>query len=299
MSAALVIAAAAWGLYWIPLRDIEAVGISGVWSVVFFNACPLLPLLPLLALRWRDMASAGGASMRGPTLLAAAMVGLAFTFYANALIETTVVRATLLYFLTPIWSTILGVLLLSERMTVARGIAIVVALAGLALLLSNGTASDLPLNVGDLYGLLAGIFWAFGMTALKRWDAIPILPLTALAFLFTTMLSACFAWALFQAELPDPALLVQAFPTAAFWSIAVLVPSFCVIFRVAQFLYPGRVGILTMSEAVVAILSASILLPQETMSALQWLGAALILFAAVVEVGFGARRRRAQRVARI
>jgi len=92
LSLALSLSAGAWGLYWFPLRTIENVGISGSWGVVFFNACPLLVLLPWLVLNLKKLIG-----VLGPTLLAALMIGMAFTLYANGLVETTVVRATLLY----------------------------------------------------------------------------------------------------------------------------------------------------------------------------------------------------------
>ena len=87
--------------------------------------------------------------------------------------------------------------------------------------------------------------------------------------------------------LPDFTVAQAAFPTAAFWSIVILLPCFFVIFRASQFLFPGRVGLLTMSEVVIAIVSAAILVPDEPMQAIQWLGAVAILLAGLIEVGFG------------
>jgi drug/metabolite transporter (DMT)-like permease len=76
--------------------------------VVFFNACPLLVLCPLILINRKQLCA-----VPGPTIFAAVMIGLAFSLYANGLVETTVVRATLLYYLTPVWSTLIGVLRLS------------------------------------------------------------------------------------------------------------------------------------------------------------------------------------------
>ena len=47
-----------------------------------------------------------------------------------------------------------------------------------------------------------------------------------------------------------------------------------------------------MSEVIVAILSASILVPEETMVPMQWLGAVAIVMAGLVEVMFGYRQSR-------
>ena len=286
LSLAISLSAAAWGLYWFPLRSIENAGLSGSWSVVFFNACPLIVLCPWLVFNFKKLIGS-----LGPTLLAAIMIGMAFTLYANGLVETTIVRATLLYYLTPVWSTLIGVMWLSEHLTKARIIAIGVAFSGLFLLLSNGESSDYPLNIGDLYSFLSGIFWAIGVATLNRWSNIPILPLATFIFVSTTAFSAIFAGVLYVDPLPDFTMLKTAFPTAAFWSIFILLPCFCIIFRVSQLLFPGRVGILTMSEVIVAIASAAILVPEEKMLLMQWVGAIAILLAGFIEVLFGHSRK--------
>ncbi len=282
LSIALVISAAVWGLYWIPLRSIEATGLSGAWSVVLFNACPLLVLLPVLLFKLRSIRG-----IIGPTLIAALLIGSAFTFFGNGLVETTVIRATMLYYLTPVWSTLVGVLWLSEFLTKARIIAIFVALIGLYLLLSGGGLTGQPINIGDLYSLLAGIFWAFSLAALKRWPGIPTTPLTALIFIVTTLLSILFALAPGNISVPEVNMIVSALPTAMFWSIIILLPTFFVIFEISKKLFPGRVAILTMSEVMVAVISASILLPGESMIWVQWVGALAIVAAGLIEVGFG------------
>jgi|TARA_B110000977_G_scaffold201236_1_gene294902 drug/metabolite transporter (DMT)-like permease len=278
----LALSAGVWGLYWLPLRSIEELGVSASWSVVLFNACPLVVLVPLLLFNYQQLKG-----LVGPTILAGLMIGIAFNLYANGLLETTVARATLLYYLTPIWSTLLGVVWLSEPLTKARIIAIGVALIGLFLLLSNANSSNQALNIGDLYSFMSGIFWAIGVSVLNRWATIPILPLLACTFLATTLFSALTAGLLPANPVPDLQAVKMALPAAAFWAIFIFVPSFFIIFRISQLLFPGRVGILTMTEAIVAIVSAAILIPEESMLLLQWLGAGAIIMAGLIEVLFG------------
>jgi drug/metabolite transporter (DMT)-like permease len=278
----LALSAGVWGLYWLPLRSIEELGVSASWSVVLFNACPLVVLVPLLLFNYQQLKG-----LVGPTILAGLMIGIAFNLYANGLLETTVARATLLYYLTPIWSTLLGVVWLSEPLTKARIIAIGVALIGLFLLLSNANSSNQALNIGDLYSFMSGIFWAIGVSVLNRWATIPILPLLACTFLATTLFSALTAGLLSANPVPDLQAVKMALPAAAFWAIFIFVPSFFIIFRISQLLFPGRVGILTMTEAIVAIVSAAILIPEESMLLLQWLGAGAIIMAGLIEVLFG------------
>ena len=53
LSIALFLSAAAWGLFWIPLRQVEALGIPGSWTVVIFNAIPLIVLIPIFLLTFK------------------------------------------------------------------------------------------------------------------------------------------------------------------------------------------------------------------------------------------------------
>ena len=283
LSLIIVVSSCAWGLYWLPLRSIEQSGIVGSWSIVLVNACPLLILVPLIFFNLDKLKK-----YPKPIFFAGIMIGAAFTFYANGLVQTSVIRATLLFYLSPIWSTIIGIIWLNERLTIARVISIIVALIGLILLLYDFRNQETAmLNFGDFSSILSGLFWALGASILKKWSKLPIIPLTAIVYFSTTSLSILLAIIVYKAPIPSLALIGQNFSTAFIWSVIVLLPSFCIIFRISQILFPGRVGILMMSEVAVAVISAKILLPEEQMVILQWIGASAILLAGVVEIIFG------------
>lgn len=283
LSLIIVVSSCAWGLYWLPLRSIEQSGIVGSWSIVLVNACPLIILVPLIFFNLDKLKK-----YPKPILFAGIMIGAAFTFYANGLVQTSVIRATLLFYLSPIWSTIIGIIWLNERLTIARVISIIVALIGLILLLYDFRNQETAmLNFGDFSSILSGLFWALGASILKKWSKLPIIPLTAIVYFSTTSLSILLAIIVYKAPIPSLALIGQNFNTAFIWSVIVLLPSFCIIFRISQILFPGRVGILMMSEVAVAVISAKILLPEEQMVILQWIGASAILLAGVVEIIFG------------
>ena len=283
LSLIIVVSSCAWGLYWLPLRSIEQSGIAGSWSIVLVNACPLIILVPLIFFNLDKLKK-----YPKPILFAGIMIGAAFTFYANGLVQTSVIRATLLFYLSPIWSTIIGIIWLNERLTIARVISIIVALIGLILLLYDFRYQEtVILNFGDFSSILSGLFWALGASILKKWSKLPIIPLTAIVYFSTTSLSILLATIVYKAPIPSLALIGQNFSTAFIWSVIVLLPSFCIIFRISQILFPGRVGILMMSEVAVAVISAKILLPEEQMVILQWIGASAILLAGVVEIIFG------------
>ena len=283
LSLIIVVSSCAWGLYWLPLRSIEQSGIVGSWSIVLVNACPLLILVPLIFFNLDKLKK-----YPKPIFFAGIMIGAAFTFYANGLVQTSVIRATLLFYLSPIWSTIIGIIWLNERLTIARVISIIVALIGLILLLYDFRNQEtVILNFGDFSSILSGLFWALGASILKKWSKLPIIPLTAIVYFSTTSLSILLAIMVYKAPIPSLVLIGQNFSTAFIWSVIVLLPSFCIIFRISQILFPGRVGILMMSEVAVAVISAKILLPEEQMVILQWIGASAILLAGVVEIIFG------------
>ncbi len=283
LSLIIVVSSCAWGLYWLPLRSIEQSGILGSWSIVLVNACPLIILVPLIFFNLDKLKK-----YPKPIFFAGIMIGAAFTFYANGLVQTSVIRATLLFYLSPIWSTIIGIIWLNERLTIARVISIIVALIGLILLLYDFRNQEtVMLNFGDFSSILSGLFWALGASILKKWSKLPIIPLTAIVYFSTTSLSILLAIIVYKAPIPSLALIGQNFSTAFIWSVIVLLPSFCIIFRISQILFPGRVGILMMSEVAVAVISAKILLPEEQMVILQWIGASAILLAGVVEIIFG------------
>ena len=285
LSIALFFSAAAWGLFWIPLRQVEALGISGSWTVVIFNAIPLIVLIPIFLLTFKKYDA-----LFRPTIYSAIFIGLAITFYSKGLVETSVVRATLLFYLTPIWSTIFGIIWLSENLTLTRIISIIIAFLGMFLLLSSTNNSVQPLNIGDLYGFLSGIFWGLGATFIKRWSKMSVVTLATLCFIFTTIYSSFFAIFIYNEAFPILSLVKLSIPIMFFWSIILLLPSFCTIFFVSKFLYPGRVAILMMSEVIVAVISASLLIPEEKMFLIQWIGAWAIIFAGLYEVVFSEKK---------
>jgi len=286
LSLLILISASAWGLYWLPLRTIEQAGMAGSWSIVLVNACPLIVLLPYLAFNLK-----GFKVDIIPMICAGLMIGTAFTLYANGLVETTIIRATLLFYLSPIWSTILGMIWLTERLTKARIVSIIVAVFGLVLLLTDLNNSDsIRPNIGDLFAFFSGVFWAIGAVIINRWSNAPTLPLTSIVYVATTIISILFALFIHRDPFPNVEIIKNSFLTAAIWSIIILLPSFWIIFRVSQLLFPGRVAILMMSEVIVAIVSARILVPDENMLFLQWIGAGAILLAGIIEVLFGYNR---------
>ena len=159
---AVALSAFAWGIYWIPLRAMDEAGITGAWSIVMFNALPVMMLFPVFAMRGRAFFF-GGWRLHVAGLFA----GGAMVSYAGALIYTDVVRALLLYYLTPIWSTLLARALIGERITAIRWATIGLGILGVMVLVRIETGFNLAFNVGDWMGLAAGVIWAMAAVLLN------------------------------------------------------------------------------------------------------------------------------------
>ena len=217
-------------------------------------------------------------------LIIGMLTGIGMSFYAIGLVTSGVIRATLLFYLTPIWSTLIGVIWLKERLSPGRIIAIMLGLLGLYLLLSSVSETSVPLNIGDGFALLSGVFWGLGAACMKRWPDAPTVAASTAQLAFVLLSSTVVALLIFGDPLPATGAFLAAFPVAFVAATLVFLPSLMAVFWASKYLFPGRVGLLMMSEALIAILSASWLLPEESLSPWQWVGGIIILSACLVEV---------------
>jgi drug/metabolite transporter (DMT)-like permease len=273
----IFVMASFWGLYWIPLRYLEAEGISGGWAIALLNFPAVVLLLPVVIWQWRQHQK-----QFWYCVLIGVLTGLGMALYTSGLIYSSVVRATLLFYLTPAWATLIGIFWLGEKATWQRWAAIGIGLAGLGLLVSGG--SEVPLNIGDLFALLAGLFWAIGAAVIKRYDTVPLAGMTMFQFLFTSISAVLLGFMMGDFQVPSFDVVLPAIPLSALISLGIILPSVWLIFWAQKVLFPVRVGLLMMSEVLLAVVSASILLPEEAMSLMAWCGAALIIAACFIEV---------------
>ena len=276
-SVIIFIASSFWGLYWIPLRYLEGEGIAGGWAIALLNLPAALVICPLVLWQWSQHKQ-----QFWRCVLIGVLTGLGMAMYTSGLVYSSVVRATLLFYLTPAWATLIGIIWLGERASWQRWAAIAIGLAGLGLLVSGGGA--VPLNVGDLFALLAGVFWAIGAAVIKHYDTVPLPGMTMFQFFFTSLSAILLGLLMGNFQPPSLDVVLPALPLSALISLIIILPSVWLIFWAQKFLFPGRVGLLMMSEVLMAVVSASIFLPEEAMSLMAWCGAVLIITACFIEV---------------
>lgn len=277
-STAVFVSASAWGLYWIPLRALDEQGVGGSWGVALLNA----PATLVLAIVVLFQLAAHRGHMRDAAAIGLA-TGLGLALYGIGIVHTTVMRATLLFYLTPVWATLIGIVWLEEKAGWLRWVAIGIGLVGLLLLVSGGDGS-VPLGVGDVFAFFSGIAWALGASMIKKYEGVPLAGMTMFQFASTTFFGLLLGAVAEVLHIPTSEALLAALPYGAAISILLIIPAVIVLFWAQKFLFPGRVGLLMMSEVLVAGITASLLLPHERMNAIEWAGAALILGACLVEV---------------
>lgn len=278
-SVTLAAGAALWGLYWIPIRAIEEAGVQAFWTgPVIFGASTLV-FFPLLVLRfgnyvkhWRHI------------LLPGLLAGFAFALYIASLNLTDVVRAILLFYLSPLWSTLLGMLILKERLTPNRVIALVLAFAGLYVVLVVENGLPWPRNTGDWFALLSGLCWSIASVKLFQDGAQMVLE-KVITFVVCALFMSLLLILWQQGDwsgMPSGETLLAGWPWIVFIAVVMLPITWMTIWP-AMLLSPGRVGMLLLCEVLVGVSSAALLL-DEPFGLREFCGAALIVTAGVVEV---------------
>jgi len=254
-SITLMIGGAFWGLLWIPLRAIEGVGVEKAWATLVVFAAPGALLIPLALYRWKIIAT-----QLGTFLAVGLFCGVAFSLYGIAVLLTEVNRVILLFYLTPLWGTIIGVIF------------------------DLGAKFPWPRNLGDWMAFIAGISWAMGSAVLFRSGGVKAVD-QASSFIIggsvcTLVLLAFAGGALGQVPTPDA--LVRAVPTGVIVAL-VIPPVLMMTIWPVTLLTPGRAGILLMTEVIFGIGSAW-LLANEVLGLRELIGAGLIMSATVLEV---------------
>jgi drug/metabolite transporter (DMT)-like permease len=235
--------------------------------------------------RWREIKAAGA-----ELLLTGLFTGSAFTLYTASLLLTDVVRALLLFYITPLWSTLLAIVLRREMPTALRLFALVLAIGGLLTVLDYASGLPLPRNAGDWLSLTGGMMFAYG--AFRNFEtAAPSLHGSVLGFNLGGLLGAVLLIAL-------PLGTVGAVPPlegvqAVAWQLVALalllfLPTTYLIMWGTHSVDPARVGMLLMVEIVVGVATAAAF-AGEPFGLREAAGAVLIVGAGVVDVVGGRR----------
>lgn len=281
---AIAVAGAVWGLYWIPVRHMQAEGVGAVWFTLGLFVAALALFVPVFVRH-----PPARAALTPRMLVTGLLTGGAFVLYTVSIVLTEVVAAILLFYMSPVWATVLGWVLLGERFTTSRLAALALGFAGLWVVLGSESGVPLPRNAGDWCALAAGVMWAFGTLRVHQDAATSPAAHTASLFVVGTLVIVVVA---LVPDVAGPAPVVTAPGVAIVLGMAVVsVTSAWGILWGARLLSPGRAGLLLMMEVITGLASAAVLV-DEPFGTAQIVGSLLIASAVLVEVLPSAVRHR-------
>jgi len=273
----VALSAFVWGCWWIPLREIDGYGLKGDWASVAVLGIAALCLTPFILGRLKRLIQAG-AMVWGAGLFLGAM----FSTYQHGLITGDVVRVTLLFYLAPVWGTLLGILFLGERFSRQRVAVIVLGFAGVAVIFDFKGGVPTPQGPGEWMGLASGIAFAVGATFAHRVVGEFELEKTWLSLAAGALLSTVFAFVNPVFTTPSADQVLAAAPFAFGIVVFILIPITWTMVWGAQRLDPGRISLLFMLEVVAASITST-LLADEPYGIEKLIGTAMVLAAGAVE----------------
>ena len=267
--AALLVGASLWGVIWYPMRLLESGGLGGIWLTLTLYAAALVASLPRTARAIPEFA-------RHPALLTLLMLSAGWTniAFVEAVLEGNILRVLLLFYLSPLWATLMGWLFLHERITRLGFASLAVAMAGALLMLWNPILG-LPWPEGkpDWMALTSGFAFALSNVVTRKAQGVTI---AAKVFSVWAGVAAVALIMIAGFSLPVP------HPSAPVFAGAVALGVFGILLMTTLVQYGvthmpvHRSAVIALVELVAGAVSQQ-LLTHEIVTMKEWIGGALIV----------------------
>ncbi|MFP3874025.1 MAG: DMT family transporter [Thiohalophilus sp.] len=272
----LLLAATLWGVFWFPLRWLEQFGLTGLWQTFFIYTGTFWVIIIIL---WRQRLHFFRELGLAPWLLLfmALASGVCNTAFILAMLEGEVMRVLLLFYLSPLWATLIGWLFLKEELHVLSIGVLIVAIGGAVVMLWHpGMGHPWPSDKGDWLALVAGISFAILNSLVRFTDRVSIPVKTSVAWFGAILVSG--ALILFSgAGLPAVSFQVVGYA----WLIGALlmvIMTFSVVYGVTH-MPVHRSAVILLFELVAGAVSSQ-WLTEEVILPKEWIGGTLIVIAA-------------------
>ena len=179
---AFAIAAGSWGFYWLPQRILEDGGLTGGWGTISQMMIGIILLTPLSL--WRKFK---GRTSGLEIPFVGFLTGSGFICYALSFLLTDVVRALIMFYMIPIWTTIFEIYFLKKRPGLERVLTLSLALGGLWVVFSQSNIIPLPQNAGDWLALVGGVLFGAGLVRLEITKTDGVFPVIFSFFVYGTI----------------------------------------------------------------------------------------------------------------
>jgi drug/metabolite transporter (DMT)-like permease len=270
----LLFSATLWGLVWYPLRLLEINGLAGAWSaLVSYGAA-------LLACAWVFVReSRAVAENLAYLLLMGLAAGWCNVAFIMAVLDGTVVRVLLLFYLSPFWAVCLGWLLLGERLDMRSVLVFVIAVCGaMVMFWDTSLGAPLPSGTADWLAVSSGFAFALSNVFVRKLHHVTVLLKSVSSFLGVVLVAA--AWiAVMRTGMP------AVVPVMFGWAVLLGLGGFLIMALTVQYgvthMPLHRSAVILLFELVVGAVSA-LLLTDELVLPREWIGGGMIVLAAWV-----------------
>ena len=165
---ALVLNGFVWGISWWPFRQLQAAGLHPLLATALVYVLSVAVLLGLRPVAWRALFT------QPVVWVLAAAAGMTNVGFNWAVTVGDVVRVVLLFYLMPAWTVLLAWLLLGEKPTAVSLLRMLLAMAGVAVVLKTpGTAWPVPETLADWLALAGGFSFALNNIMLRKLQSVP------------------------------------------------------------------------------------------------------------------------------
>jgi drug/metabolite transporter (DMT)-like permease len=271
----LLYAATFWGFVWYPSRLLEQAGLAGTWLTLSAYLAAFLFFLP-----FARHSLEGFARHRAEILALIIAAGWTNTAFVLAVLEGEVVRVVLLFYLSPLWTALLGRWLLSEALTRQTAVMLALGLSGAVVMMWEPSLGRVPLNTSDVLAVSAGMAFAMNNVMTRRITGLGVRAKAHVAFLGVVLVSLAFIGI---GQVPMPRI------EPAVWGGAVLLGLLGFLLSTVAVTYGvsrmpvQRSAVIMLFELIVGAFSAW-WLAGEGVSLRDWIGGGLILAAAMVAI---------------
>ena len=269
---ALLWAATFWGAVWYPLRLLETAGLNGLWTtwVIFAVAA-----LPGVWMSWSKRAEL--LEQPGLLLLIALANGWLNVAFVLAVLDGNVVRVLLLFYLSPLWSTLLAWWWLGEKPSRFGLATLGLAMIGALFMLWNPSLGfPWPQDKADWFAITAGMGFSLSNVAMRRLKHLSD-PLKA-AVSWWGVVVVVGGWLLLT-QAPLPNISNNAWIGAVvLGGVGIFSTTLAVVYGVTK-MPVHRSAVILLFELVVGAVSAQ-WLTDEIVTPVEWFGGGLIMLAA-------------------
>lgn len=267
----LVITATLWGISWYPLRIASSHGMTGIWTTLTIYGGALV--LGCLVYRRRLSEFRQQPFLLGLIALANGWLNVSFIL---AIIDGHVVRVILLFYLSPLWSTLLGWLVLKERLGIWSLATLMMAMSGAMIMLWDSSLGiPWPQNYTDWLAISSGMTFSISNVTVRKLQHVPIRIKTVAAWFGVS--TVALVWILLG-DVATPNV------STAVWIMTLVIGTTLIVIMTTTVQYGVthmpvyRSAVILLFELVAGAASAQ-WLSNEVIEGKEWIGGSLILIA--------------------